>query len=63
MDMEKGNFKEKRWRNQNEKLSDSPQAVLFVPYTNGSGLAKKVRDVVQTLKPCTQIDLKIVERA
>ena len=39
------------------------QSVLFVPYTNGSGLAKKVIDVIQTLKPYTQIDLGIVERA
>ena len=29
-DIEKGKVKEKRWRNQNEKLSDSPQAVSVI---------------------------------
>ena len=62
-DLEKGKFKEKGWRNQHEKLSDSPQAVLFVPYTNGSGLAKQIREIIQNLKPYTGINHKIVERA
>ena len=55
--------KEKKWRNENEKITDSPQAVLFVPFTNGSGLAKKIRETVQQLKPFTKIHLKVVERA
>jgi len=52
-----------RWRHQNEKVTDSPQAVLFVPCTDGSVLAKDIREVIQTLKPFTKIHLKVVERA
>ena len=53
----------KRWRNLNEKQTDSPQAVLFVPYTHESKLAKSIRELMQDLKPHTMINLKVVERA
>ena len=55
--------KREKWRHPNEKETDSPQAVLFVPCTDGSGLAKELREVVHNLKPYTKINLKIVERA
>ena len=52
-----------RWRHENENVNDSPQAVLFLPYTHGSELAKRVREAIQILKPFTKINLKVVERA
>ena len=39
------------WKHPYEKESDSPQAVLFVAYTNGSELAKRIRKAIQILKP------------
>ena len=44
-------------------MSDSPQAVLFVAHTNGSELAKRIREAIQILKPFSKINLKVVERA
>ena len=41
----------------------TPQAVMFVPFTNKSQLAKEIRKVVDDLRPYTNISLKIVERA
>ena len=52
-----------RYRHQLEKITDSPQAVIFVPYTHKSELAKRVREIIQNLKPFTRINLKVVERS
>ena len=42
---------------------DVPKAVIFVPFTVDSKLAKEIRNVIQSLKPWTGIELKVVERA
>ena len=55
--------KERKWRHPQEKPTDNPQAVLFVPYTHDSKLAKIIRGIIQDLKPHTMINLKVVERA
>ena len=47
-----------------EIMPTSPaKAVLFVQYTENSGLAGQIRELVNSLKPWTGIGLKIVERA
>ena len=51
------------WKHPYEKESDSPQAVLFVAYTYGSELVKRIRKAIQILKPFCKINLKVVERA
>ena len=40
-----------------------PKAVIFVPSTENSTLAKEIRSVITQLKPWTGISLKVVERA
>ena len=40
-----------------------PKAVIFVPSTENSQLAKEIRSVITQLKPWTGISLKVVERA
>ena len=40
-----------------------PKAVLFVPNTVDSALANEIRENVQSLRPWTAINIKIVERA
>ena len=46
------------------KLKESvpPKAVLFVQNTKDSELANQIKELIQTLKPWTGINLKIVER-
>ena len=38
------------------------KAVMFVPYTHGSRLAKKLREAEQTMENMTGYRLKIAER-
>ena len=52
----------KKTKERSEKKT-TPQAVMYVPYTHGSQLAKEIRKVVEDLKPYTNISLKVVERA
>ena len=47
----------------NEMHKEHVKAVMFVPYTVGSILAKKMRDAENTLQEMTGYRLKIVERA
>ena len=61
-DLERENGR-KRWRHQIEKATDSPQAVIFVPCTENSALAKEIREIILKLKPFTSINLKVVERS
>ena len=42
---------------------DLPKAVLFVPSTEDSKLAKEIRAVIRELQPWTGISIKVVERA
>ena len=49
--------------NKNEMHKEHVKAVLFVPYTVGSILAKKMRDAENTMQEMTGYRLKIVERA
>ena len=49
--------------NTDELLEDYPKAVLFVPSTKNSELAKLIRNVITSLKPWTGISIKVVERA
>ena len=46
-----------------ELLEDYPKAVLFVPSTPNSELAKCIRNVIVSLKPWTGISVKVVDRA
>ena len=47
-----------------EEKEESPaKAVLFVPNTTNSVLTSEIRETVQSLRPWTGINLKIVERA
>jgi hypothetical protein len=44
------------------EMQDSVKAVMFVPYTVGSELAKRMRDAEEKLQEMTGYKLKIVER-
>ena len=46
-----------------EQQQENVKAVMFVPYTVGSILAKQMRDAENTLQSMTGYRLKIVERA
>ena len=46
-----------------ERKENPPKAVLFVPNTVNSVLANEIRETVQSLRPWTGLNLKIVERA
>jgi len=46
-----------------EKKKTPAKAVLFVQNTVNSELAHEIRKVVQTLKPWTGLNIKVVERA
>ena len=53
-----------KWKeNKSEKEKVTPLAVMYVPFTHGSKLAKEIRKVVEELRPYTQISLKIVKRS
>ena len=44
------------------KIAEPPKAVLFIQHTANSELASEARKVIQTLRPWTKINLKVVER-
>ena len=46
---------------ENDKVEDPAKAVLFVPNTANSVLASEIRETVQSLKPWTALNIKIVE--
>ena len=50
-------------KNKNEMQKEHVKAVMFVPYTVGSKLAKKMREAENTMQDMTGYRLKIVERA
>ena len=43
-------------------VNNPPKAVLFVQYTANSELATEVKKMVQSLRPWTNLNLKVVER-
>jgi len=45
-----------------DKIEAPPKAVLFVQYTVNSELATEIKKLVQTLRPWTNLNLKVVER-
>ena len=57
------NFSNCEERKSKAEKNSTPQAVLYVPHTYGSQLAKEIREVVNDLRPYTNISLKIVERS
>ena len=59
--IKKGQIKPKNGLENEDK--EVPKAVIFVPFTVDSKLAKEIRNVIQSLKQWTGIELKVVERA
>ena len=49
-------------KEKNEKVDTPPKAVLFIQYTANSELASEVKKIVQTLRPWTKLNIKVVER-
>ena len=52
----------KRKREQEQENENKIKAVMFVPYTNGSELAKRLRENEENLNKITKNRIKIVER-
>ena len=52
----------KKGRQEQDKNSEPAKAVMFVPFTNGSELAKKLRENESNIKNITKHKIKIIER-
>ena len=54
---------EETFQKAGNKVKNDPKAVIFVPYTPNSALAKELRKIEETMETLTGTRLKIVEKA
>ena len=50
-------------KNEKEKKGNPAKSVLFVPNTENSVLATDIRETIQSLRPWTLMNIKVVERS
>ena len=62
-DIKSSNKRLKIKANKQGDAASTVKAVMFVPYTRGSGLAREIREAEEKMESLTGYRLKIVERS